>query len=158
MALRFARATGSFSYANRMTLSGAAAESKGPAPSPYFLTFPASIHFCVELSFLSVRCVQPIQQHGRRSPSFSCTGIRSICSLRVSAFFTYSTQQIHSLRASGVRLSQSASASLSAVRAFFTSAGEVPLEIEGRSKIDISVLKNINLTRHGEKPEREKRN
>ena len=70
-----------------------------------------------ELTALSVRWMQPTQQHGRRMPSLSSVRTRSICSRRVSAFLTEIVQQIHSLRASGVRPSQRASVSVSAARA-----------------------------------------
>src|SRR5207302_5936433 len=60
------------------------------------------------LSSLSFRCVQPSQQHGRRFPSSSSDGTRSMCWLLVSAFFGQSTQQIHSLRARGVSSSHAA--------------------------------------------------
>src|SRR6184192_1675944 len=60
------------------------------------------------LSSLSFRCVQPSQQHGRRFPSSSSDRTRWMCWLLVSAFFGESTQQIHSLRARGVRSSQAA--------------------------------------------------
>lgn len=79
----------------------------------------------MELSFLSVRWVQPSQQHGRRLPSLSSGTTRAICSLRVFSCLTNSTQQIHSLRASGVRLSHFLSASASAASALFRSAGNV---------------------------------
>src|SRR5712664_1818794 len=60
------------------------------------------------LSSLSFRCVQPSQQHGRRFPSSSSDRNRWRWWLLVSAFFGQSTQQIHSLRASGVRPSHAA--------------------------------------------------
>ena len=55
------------------------------------------------------RCGQPGQQHGRRCPPMSRLGICRIWSARVSVFFTDVVQQIHSFRASGVSLFQSAS-------------------------------------------------
>src|SRR5256885_12769114 len=60
------------------------------------------------LSSLSFRCVQPNQQHGRRFPSSSSERNRWMCWLLVSAFLGQSTQQIHSLRARGVRSSHAA--------------------------------------------------
>lgn len=54
---------------------------------------------------LSVRCMQPIQQHGRRFPFVSSLMSRVMWSFRVSDFFTKVTQQIHSFRASGVSVS-----------------------------------------------------
>src|SRR3977135_2616423 len=62
-----------------------------------------STHRTEGLSSLSFRCVQPSQQHGRRFPSSSSDCTRMMCWLLVSAFFGQSTQQIHSLRARGVR-------------------------------------------------------
>src|SRR5881397_4047620 len=62
------------------------------------------------LSSLSFRCVQPSQQHGRRFPSSSSDRNRLMCWLLVSVFFGQSTQQIHSLRARGVRSSHAARA------------------------------------------------
>src|SRR2546422_5096744 len=62
------------------------------------------------LSSLSLRWMQPSQQHGRRFPSSSSDCNRRMCWLLVSAFFGQSTQQIHSLRARGVRSSHAASA------------------------------------------------
>jgi hypothetical protein len=66
---------------------------------------------------------QPAQQQGRRIPSLSSVRTLSIRLRLVSGFLAPSTQQIHSLRASGVMSSQSASAALSAVRVFRKSAG-----------------------------------
>ena len=60
--------------------------------------------------------MQPIQQHGRRMPSLSSVRTRSTCCCLVSGFFTEMVQQIHSLRASGVRSSHIVSASASAAR------------------------------------------
>src|SRR6266540_3601314 len=57
------------------------------------------------LSSLSLRWMQPSQQHGRRFPSSSSDCTRWMCWLLVSAFFGQSTQQSHSLRARGVRSS-----------------------------------------------------
>jgi hypothetical protein len=67
--------------------------------------------------------MQPIQQQGRRFPSESWLIILWICSCRVSSFFTEMTQQIHSLRARGVRLSQSIVTFLFKLMAFFKSSG-----------------------------------
>src|SRR5260221_4423833 len=77
------------------------------------------------LSSLSVRWVQPIQQHGRRFPSSNSDCTRSMCWLLVSAFFGQSTQQIHSLRASGVRSCHAARTLGSAIRTRLKSAGTV---------------------------------
>lgn len=65
-------------------------------------------------------------------PSLSSLTTRRTWSCRVSAFLTKITQQIHSLRASGVRSSQSVRALLSDVSAWRRSEGKVctvPLEI-----------------------------
>src|SRR5690348_8083885 len=67
--------------------------------------------------------MQPSQQHGRRMPSLSSVCTRSTCCLLVSGFFTEIVQQIHSLRASGVRSSHTASASASAARVSRKSSG-----------------------------------
>src|SRR5438093_2352022 len=60
------------------------------------------------LSSLSLRWMQPSQQHGRRFPSSSSDCSRWRCWLLVSALFGQSTQQSHSLRARGVRSSHAA--------------------------------------------------
>lgn len=73
--------------------------------------------------FFAFRCGHPGQQHGRRFPSSNCSTIRSTCSARVSAFFTIVVQQIHSLRARGVRSFHRSSASGSACSAARISAG-----------------------------------
>ena len=72
---------------------------------------------------MSVRWTQPIQQHGRRMPSFSSEQTRSTCSSRVSGDFTEMAQQIHSLRASGVKVSHFAKALGSDRRALRRSSG-----------------------------------
>ena len=69
------------------------------------------------------RCGQPGQQHGRRIPSFSSEHTLSTCWRLVSSFFTEMVQQIHSLRASGVRSSQAVNTFASDARAFRRSAG-----------------------------------
>ena len=56
-------------------------------------------------------------------PSLSSARTRSMCCLRVSGFLTEITQQIHSLRASGVMSNHSARAIASETRAFRKSAG-----------------------------------
>ena len=78
------------------------------------------------------RCGQPGQQQGRRIPSLSSVRTRSMCCLLVSGFLTEITQQIHSLRASGVISSHFALATGSEMRAFRKSAGKLctaPAEI-----------------------------
>jgi len=88
---------------------------------------------CTEgLIGLSVRWIQPSQQHGRRIPSLSSLIVLLTCSFLVSSFFTKVTQHIHSFRARGVRSSHIASAALSEVRAFRKSVGTLcttPAEI-----------------------------
>jgi hypothetical protein len=56
-------------------------------------------------------------------PSLSSVRTRSMCCLLVSGFFTEMTQQIHSLRASGVISSHFARAIASERRTFRKSAG-----------------------------------
>src|SRR5438045_2257817 len=77
------------------------------------------------LSSLSVRWMQPSQQHGRRFPSRSSDCNRSMCRLLVPAFFGQSTQQIHSLRARGVRSCQAARTFGLAIRTRLKSVGTV---------------------------------
>lgn len=89
----------------------------------YFLLLLLSIPFMEGLIALSVRCIQPIQQQGRRSPSLSWLTTLSTCSLRVSIFLGKIVQQIHSLRASGVRPFHKSRATESLIRAFFKSSG-----------------------------------
>ena len=72
---------------------------------------------------MSVRCMQPAQQHGRRIPSFNSETTLVTCSFRVSGVLTEIVQQIHSLRASGVISSHAANALESDRRAFRKSAG-----------------------------------
>ncbi len=62
------------------------------------------ILFLNHFAAFGLRCGHPGQQHGRFFPSAISERSRSICSVRVSAFFTIVTQQIHSLRARGVRV------------------------------------------------------
>src|SRR3979411_818667 len=77
------------------------------------------------LSFLSVRGMHPSQQNGRRFPSSSSDCTRWMCWLLVSAFFGQSTQQIHSLRARGVRSCHAARTFGLALRARLKSTGTV---------------------------------
>ena len=92
---------------------------------PYFdFLDRLSSTYCTEgLIFLSLRWIQPSQQHGRRIPSLSSLTVLLTCSFLVSSFLTKVTQHIHSLRARGVRSSHIANASLSEVRAFRKSVG-----------------------------------
>ena len=66
---------------------------------------------------------QPGQQQGRRLPFLRSAQTRSIRFSRVLSCFASSTQQIHSLRARGVRSSHNASAARSADRVFSRSSG-----------------------------------
>ncbi len=79
---------------------------------------------CTEgLISLSVRWMQPIQQQGRRSPLPILSSPTLMRFARVSASLPLVTQQIHSLRASGVMSCQSAVAFLSATIAAAKSLG-----------------------------------
>src|SRR5437588_6810856 len=77
------------------------------------------------LSSLSLRWMQPSQQHGRRFPSSSSDCNRWTSCLLVSAFFGQSTQQIHSLRARGVRSCHAARTFGLAIRTRLRSSGTV---------------------------------
>src|SRR2546423_6141887 len=77
------------------------------------------------LSSLSLRWMQPSQQHGRRFPSSSSDCNRWMCWLLVSAFFGQSTQQSHSLRARGVRSSHATRTFGLAIRTRLKSTGTV---------------------------------
>ena len=83
---------------------------------------------------------QPGQQQGRRFPSLSSVRTLSIRLLLVSGFLVSSTQQIHSLRASGVMSSHSANATLSAVRVFRKSVGTLCTTPVAISLLDISLF------------------
>lgn len=74
---------------------------------------------------LSVRWMQPIQQHGRRIPSMSSETTLFTWSLRVASCLTEMVQQIHSFRASCEMSSHFASAFGEAESAFFRSTGSV---------------------------------
>lgn len=67
-------------------------------------------NFWEELIALSVRCMQPTQQQGRRLPSVSSATVRSTWFFLVAAPLTVIVQHIHSLRARGVISSHAASA------------------------------------------------
>src|SRR5437867_12297228 len=77
------------------------------------------------LSSLSLRWMQPSQEHGRRFPSSSSDCNRWMCWLLVSAFFGETTQQSHSLRARGVRSSHAARTLGLAIRTRLKSTGTV---------------------------------
>src|SRR5881396_667347 len=77
------------------------------------------------LSSLSLRWMQPSQQHGRRFPSSSSDCNRWMCWLLVSAFFGQITQQSHSLRARGVRSCHAARTFGLAIRTRLKSTGTV---------------------------------
>ncbi len=94
--------------------------------------------FTEGLSSLSLRCMQPIQQQGRRLPLLRSATTRATCLSRVFCCLTDIVQQIHSLRASGVKSSHRSSADSSASIAWRKSVGIVcatPLEI---SDLDIN--------------------
>ncbi len=69
------------------------------------------------------RCGQPAQQQGRRIPPFIFESAFLMRIVLVSAFLPEVTQQIHSLRASGVISSQIFSTAGEALMTFFRSAG-----------------------------------
>src|SRR3989338_5751564 len=71
----------------------------------------------------SQRCTHPAQQQGRRMPSRSSSHVLLIRRILVSVFFADITQQINSLRASGVMSSHNTRTDESAARAFRKSAG-----------------------------------
>ncbi len=89
----------------------------------FFCDRLSRMYFCEGLAGLSVRCTHPIQQHGRRLPLPRSAIALSTCFARVSGFLTEIVQQIHSLRASGVRPFHVARASGWAASAFRMSAG-----------------------------------
>lgn len=68
-------------------------------------------------------CVHPTQQHGRRMPLFIFESAFLMRIFLVSAFAPDVTQQIHSLRASGVISSHSDTTDFSDLMAFCRSAG-----------------------------------
>lgn len=70
-----------------------------------------------------LRWGQPGQQHGRRFPSVSSADALSTCCFLVSGFLTKVTQQIHSLRARGVRPFHASRAFGEETSAFRKSAG-----------------------------------
>ena len=67
--------------------------------------------------------MQPAQQQGLRFPSISSVRVLAIRWLLVSAFLADSTQQVHSLRASGVMSSHAASTAEEEVGTFRKSVG-----------------------------------
>src|SRR5438477_6407023 len=86
---------------------------------------PLSTQRTEGLSSLSLRWTQPSQQHGRRFPSSSSDCNRWMCCLLVSAFFGQRTQQIHSLRARGVRSCHAARTFWLAIKTRLKSIGTV---------------------------------
>lgn len=91
-----------------------------------------STHRTEGLSAFSARCVQPIQQQGRRLPSSSSWQVLRTRRFLVSICLAFSTQHMNSLRARGVISSQRVRTLESAANAVRTSAGNlctVPLEI-----------------------------
>src|ERR1700761_7730043 len=79
------------------------------------------------LRYLPVRsrCLQPGQQQGRRRPSSSSSWVRRTRRLRVASCLASSTQQMNSLRASGVMSFHAASASELPISASRKSAGSL---------------------------------
>lgn len=69
--------------------------------------------------------MHPTQQQGRRLPSNNSVTVRLMWSWRVSGFLQVILQQIHSLRARGVKSSQRSRADSSATRALRKSDGTV---------------------------------
>ncbi len=69
--------------------------------------------------------MQPAQQHGRRLPTISSVTVLSMWFALVSCLLLVMVQQIHSLRASGVRSCHLSRADSSALRAFSKSFGTV---------------------------------
>ena len=113
-------------FAGGLSLGGSGGASRatfGRCGSLYFLDRLVSTNFCEGLNGLSFRWTQPYQQQGRRIPSLSSEHTRSTCSRRFSGCLTEKTQQIHSLRASGVISSHAVSALESEAKAFRKSAG-----------------------------------
>jgi len=110
-----------------VSLMYAVGPATGSAPTFYYLDLDclSSTHCTDGLIGLSLRWIQPIQQHGRRIPSLSSEITRLTCSSRVFCCLTVIVQQIHSLRASGVRSSQRPRADSSASNAFRKSAGSL---------------------------------
>lgn len=90
-----------------------------------FLERLLSTHLTEGLMALSLRWMQPIQQHGRRMPSKSSLTTLFTWSCLVSFFFTNVVQQIHSLRAKGVSPSQIVCALGEPANAVFRSLGSV---------------------------------
>ncbi len=110
---------------------------------------------CTEgLTGLSLRWIQPSQQHGRRIPSLSSLIVLLICSFLVSSFLTKVTQHIHSFRASGVRSSHIASAALSEVRAFRKSVGTL-CTTPGEIVLPILLFYQANCERTANSPAKE---
>jgi len=78
-------------------------------------------------SYLPVRsrCLHPGQQQGRRMPSSSSSWVRRMRRFRVTSCLASSTQQMNSLRASGVMSFHAASTSELAISASRRSAGKL---------------------------------
>lgn len=90
-----------------------------------YLDFLLRTYWTDGLIFLSVRWMQPIQQQGRRIPSFSSEITRLTCSFLVFNCLTDTVQQIHSFLAKGVKLCQSSFAVWSELSAFCKSGGSL---------------------------------
>ena len=84
---------------------------------PGFLVRSIRTACCHRLGALSVRWMQPAQQQGRLFPSSSSSRVRSMRRRRVAGCFASSTQQMNSMRPSGVSSCQRRKASASACTA-----------------------------------------
>jgi hypothetical protein len=107
------------------------------------------------LSSLSVRCIQPIQQQGRRSPFLILSRPTLMRLVRVSASLPLVTQQTHSLRASGVISCHKLSALASPAMAAAKSSGSLCMVPPGNLGVLMSLFyqlppfsKEHNLPRH----------
>jgi len=97
---------------------------------------------------LSVRWMQPIQQQGRRFPFTKSSIVRFKCFCFVSGCLTDRFQQIHSLRASAVRLSHAARAVSLAASACPNSSGSswtVPPEIPSLIWLDTTQVQQARI-------------
>ena len=92
---------------------------------------------------LSVRCIQPIQQQGRRSPFLILSRPTLTRLVRVSASLPLVTQQIHSLRVSGVMSCHKLSAFLSPAMAAAKSSGSLCTVPPGNLEVIMSLFYQI---------------
>lgn len=119
-----------------------AGSNPAPGARNHFLDCLSNTHCTDLLIGLSFRWMHPIQQQGRRMPSRSSDTTRLTCSSRVFCCLTVTVQQIHSLRASGVRLSHFSNAALLAIKAFRRSAG---ISCATPPEISLAVVVVINI-------------